>query len=184
VISQASQAVAEEITNKNGITTNTDFDPVTYTWSELQATEATLNSQLAPLRAKQQAFVAADPKTNSVTVSVASNAAPSAVAQATTDAAVTSVSSTVVPVVPQTLLQEAGGCSFPYCSNPQRGGVLVRSPSNGNGEYVYCTAGFEVWLSNGYKGILTAGHCFEPEVWSTGRWKTSSCIFGPVQSTS
>jgi streptogrisin C len=181
VTSQAKQTIAEEVTNKDGITTDTDFDPVTHTWSELQATEATLNSQLAPLKLKQQAFVGADAQTNSVNVSIASNAAPTAVTQADTDAAAMSVRTTVAPVVPQTLDQVASSCSFPYCSNPQRGGVRINSESDSNGEYHFCTAGFVVNIPTiKYRGILTAGHCMEPEghAWSKGIWSTSECPFG------
>jgi len=183
VTSAADRVIAEEVTANDGVTNATDFDPVVHTWHELEAAEATLNSQLSSLRAKQQGLIAIDPRTNSITISVASDAAPGAVMQADTMATSAEVATTVVPVAPQSLQIVATGCSFPYCNSPQRGGVRINSESNGSGEYHICTAGFVVKsTATSAPTILTAGHCFEPEGGVLSKpWKTTECVL-PVLS--
>ncbi|HXN38387.1 MAG TPA: hypothetical protein VN892_10140 [Solirubrobacteraceae bacterium] len=186
VTDSTSLAAAETVAANDNIAEATTYDHDTYTWHELQEAEATWNAKLATLESKQQAFVGADARTNSVDVLLPSNLSSSEVSNIEAQANTSSVAATVAPVAARRLeitAGEGGGiCQFPYCPQPHRGGTRIESEPDEEGYYHWCTMGFVVLIpakSNAI-GILTAGHCMEPKgfPWTSGTWKTSECDYG------
>lgn len=171
----ASQSTAEEVTNRVDITGNSDFESVSYTWSEIEHAQDGLSSKFSSLAQKQQVAIVADPRTDSVKIQVAANLSPSSVEQTKTAASTNSVKTEVTPVPQDELKIRADTCTFPFCNLPLRGGIPLISSANSKGEYTVCTAGFFVRDERNYPYLLTAGHCFYPagSTWYNDEWGTA-----------
>ncbi len=174
ITSSADMATAEAVMSKAGVLAETKIDLVPHSWESIEAAVSKWNETLESYVRAQQALAIPNPRTDGVTIEMASTLAPNVVTQTITAAENASVATTVAPVAPENLKVKADACSFPYCERPVRGGIGIQSSAE-KGIIHLCTAGFFVRDANGYPYLLTAAHCIYPQgsVYWREPWGTS-----------
>ncbi len=148
---------------------------VQQTYAALEATEDTLNAQLANYVQEARAGVHIDPQAGKVRVLYAKTLAGSAKTEIKTAAANMGSTATTGTDTAGVLPMKLATCTFPYCTGgwpPVVGGVKVDAPGIG-----WCTAGFIVKDQAGNRYMLTARHCLFDAMFSPGMWETGGCQY-------
>lgn len=141
IASPADRGAAETVMNDAGVLGAASIEEVQNSWGTVEETAKAMNAKMSALTSKQQAMIIPNPRTNGVTVELASNLSPALISQAEATTTSTSVPTQIAPLAPSSLEAKPAACSFPYCERPVRGGVgIISSPENGI--LTLCTAGF------------------------------------------